>query len=53
MGERLFGTTNTAFIHNLLGNTQATKSVRTMTTAEDPQRHAVWQLGDLYEYLCE
>jgi len=24
-----------------------------MTTAVDPQRHAVWQLGDLYEYLCE
>lgn len=51
--ERLFGTTNTAFIHTLLGNTQATQHVRTMTTAVDPQRHAVWQLGDLYEYLCE
>jgi putative transposase len=51
--ERLFGTTNTAFIHNLLGNTQATQHVRTMTTAVDPQRHAIWQLGDLYEYLCE
>jgi putative transposase len=51
--ERLFGTTNTAFIHNLLGNTQATKQVRTMTKEVDPQRHAVWQLGDLYEYLCE
>jgi putative transposase len=51
--ERLFGTTNTTFIHNLLGNTQATQQVRTMTKATDPQRHAVWQLSDLYEYLCE
>jgi len=51
--ERLFGTTNSAFIHTLLGNTQATKQVRTLTPAVDPQRHAVWQLGDLYEYLCE
>jgi putative transposase len=51
--ERLFGTTNTAFIHTLLGNTQATQQVRTVTPAVDPQRHAVWQLGDLYEYLCE
>lgn len=51
--ERLFGTTNTAFIHNLLGNTQATQHVRTMTPEVNPHRHAVWQLGDLYEYLCE
>ena len=51
--ERLFGTTNTVFIHTLLGNTQATQHVRTMTPAVDPQRHAIWQLGDLYEYLCE
>ncbi len=51
--ERLFGTTNTQFVHCLLGNTQATKHPRTMTKAVDPKRHAVWQLGDLYEYLCE
>lgn len=41
--ERLFGTTNTEFIFNLLGNTQAV----------DPKEHAVWTLGDLYTYLVE
>lgn len=50
--ERLFGTTNTEFIHNLRGNTQATKEARTMTSAVDPKQLAVWPLPDLYEYLC-
>jgi putative transposase len=35
--ERLFGATNTRFIHNLLGNTQ----------------QACWTLGRLYARLCE
>jgi putative transposase len=51
--ERLFGTTTTAFIHNLLGNTQASKVPRQMTPAVDPKRQAVWQLPDLYTFLCE
>jgi putative transposase len=51
--ERLFGTTNTEFVHNLLGNTQASKHPRQLTRAVDPKRQAVWQLADLYEYLCE
>ncbi|TMA61103.1 MAG: DDE-type integrase/transposase/recombinase [Deltaproteobacteria bacterium] len=51
--ERLFGTTTTAFIHNLLGNTQASKVPRQMTNAVDPKRQAVWQLPDLYTFLCE
>jgi len=51
--ERLFGTTNTEFIHTLRGNTQASKQPRTMTKAVDPKRQAVWQLPDLYQYLCE
>jgi putative transposase len=51
--ERLFGTTNTAFIHNLLGNTQATTHPRLVTKAVDPSRQAVWPLADLYQYLCE
>lgn len=51
--ERLFGTTNTEFVHNLLGNTQASKQPRLLTTAVDPKRQAVWQLADLYAYLCE
>jgi putative transposase len=51
--ERLFGTTNTQFVHNLLGNTQASKQPRLMTKAVDPKGQAVWQLADLYQYLCE
>lgn len=50
--ERLFGTTTTAFLHNLLGNTQASKVPRHMTLAVDPKRQAVWQLPDLYTFLC-
>ena len=49
--ERLFGTTNTEFIYNLLGNTQATKKVRQLTKEVDPKRLAVWTLGDLYVFL--
>jgi putative transposase len=51
--ERLFGTTNTAFIHTLRGNTQATVHPRTLTPAVDPKRLAVWPLPDLYHCLCE
>ncbi len=49
--ERLFGTTNTEFIYNLLGNTQATKQVRQLTKEIEPKRQAVWTLGDLYVFL--
>ncbi|MEX3929156.1 DDE-type integrase/transposase/recombinase [Paraburkholderia sp. BR10936] len=34
--ERLFGLTNTELIHNLRGNTKATKHVRTITRSVDP-----------------
>jgi putative transposase len=51
--ERLFGTTNTQLIFNLLGNTQATKQVRELTASVDPKKQAVWTLGDLYTYLTE
>ncbi|MBU0493749.1 MAG: DDE-type integrase/transposase/recombinase [Chloroflexi bacterium] len=51
--ERLFGTTNTRFVHNLVGNTQITRAVRQVTQAVDPQEHARWTLGRLYERLCE
>jgi putative transposase len=50
--ERLFGTTNTEFIYNLLGNTQASKQPRQLTKTVDPKQLAVWNLGDLYTYLC-
>jgi len=36
--ERLFGTTNTQLVHNLLGNTKALKNVRTVTASVDPLR---------------
>nr|WP_281291284.1 hypothetical protein [Hyella patelloides] len=49
--ERLFGTANTMFIHNLAGNTQITKNSRQVTTAVNPRRHAVWTLESLYQYL--
>lgn len=51
--ERLFGTTNTQFVFNLLGNTQASKQVREITSAVDPKKQALWTLGDLYSYLAE
>jgi len=51
--ERLFGTTNTQFVFNLVGNTQASKTARQMTKAVNPKQQAVWQLPDLYDFLCE
>lgn len=51
--ERLFGTANTEFLYNLLGNTQASKTARQMTKAVNPKNQAVWQLPDLYDFLCE
>ncbi|MGO9274112.1 MAG: Mu transposase C-terminal domain-containing protein [Terriglobia bacterium] len=50
--ERLFGTANTQFIHNLKGNTQITSNVRQVTQSVDPKGQAVWYLPELYEALC-
>jgi TnsA endonuclease C terminal len=50
--ERLFGTSNTQFVHNLLGNTQITRNIRQVTKSVNPKNQAVWTLGLLYEYLC-
>lgn len=49
--ERIFGTTNTQFIHNLRGNTQVTKNVRKVTKSNEPVAQARWTLGSLYEHL--
>jgi len=49
--ERLFGTTNTQFIHNLRGNTQITRNVRQVTKGNAPVGQAAWTLGSLYDYL--
>ncbi len=51
--ERLFGTTNTRFVHNLAGNTQIHRNVRQVTRAVDPKGQARWTLGRLYIRLCE
>jgi transposase InsO family protein len=51
--ERLFGTTNTQFIHNLRGNTQITRNVRQVTKSVSPQAQAVWTLGALDERVTE
>ncbi|NUH86389.1 TnsA endonuclease N-terminal domain-containing protein [Bacillus firmus] len=51
--ERLFGTTNTMFIHNLMGNTKITRNVRQVTKEVNPKKHAVWTLELLYEAINE
>lgn len=51
--ERLFGSVHTRLIHNLAGNTKATKKVRTLTRAVDPKLHAGLFLYDIYDALEE
>ncbi|MEX0268946.1 DDE-type integrase/transposase/recombinase [Leptolyngbyaceae cyanobacterium UHCC 1019] len=51
--ERLFGTANTQFIHEVQGNTQINRKQRQVTKAVRPERHAIWTLGELYECLRE
>ncbi len=50
--ERLFGTTNTQFVHNLAGNTKVMRNVRQVTKSVDPKGLACWTLGLFYESLC-
>lgn len=52
--ERLFGTSNTRFVHNLAGNTQSMKDdLCHMTDAVNPQRLATWTLAELTTRLAE
>ncbi|HEY7068445.1 MAG TPA: Mu transposase C-terminal domain-containing protein [Chloroflexota bacterium] len=51
--ERLFGTTNTRFVHTLGGDTQLTRSRRQVTKAVDPKGQARWTLARLDARLCE
>jgi putative transposase len=51
--ERLFGTCNTQFVHNLQGNTQITREVRQVTASINPKTLATWTLADLNECLTE
>lgn len=47
--ERLFGTSSTQLIHNLVGNTQLTKQVRKLTKKFDPKNLAIWDLESFNE----
>jgi len=49
--ERLFGTTNTQFVHTLVGNTQILQSTRQVTKAIHPTEHACWTLDRLAAHL--
>jgi len=51
--ERIFGTCNTQFIHNLCGNTQITRNVRQVTASVNPKGMATWTLPELNERLSE
>ena len=51
--ERAFGTTNTQFIHNLVGNTQITRNVRQVTKSVNPKELAIWPLAPFMERLWE
>lgn len=51
--ERMFGTTNTEFIHNLLGNTQIMKKVREVTKKFNPKNNAIWTFESLHEMMDE
>lgn len=48
-GERAFGTIDTTFLTNCLGNTQLRKNVRQMTPEVDPNHKAIWTMGALID----
>ncbi len=47
--ERVFGTTNTLWLHELQGNTQILKNNRQVTKSVNPIHQAVWTIGELYQ----
>lgn len=49
--ERMFGRLNTEYIHNLAGNTKATKNVRMVSGSHLPKNLAEWTLFSLYQGL--
>lgn len=46
--ERVFGTTNTQFVHNLQGNTKVMRHVRGVTRAVNPDNFVDWTLVALH-----
>jgi transposase InsO family protein len=51
--ERIFGTANKQFLHNLQGNTQTARCNRLITKSVDPRNHAAWRLKELHGRLSE
>lgn len=51
--ERLFGYAQSAFIHNLIGNTKLRRNVRELSPETNPSKLAIFTLRDLYEGLDE
>lgn len=51
--ERLFGTANTQFVHNLKGNTQITVRVRQVTQSVNTKGQAIWPYEQLNQRLTE
>jgi putative transposase len=51
--ERLFGTCNSLFVHNLRGNTQMMRHVRQVTASVNPKGEAVWTLAELHGRLSQ
>ncbi len=51
--ERVFGTANQRFLHNLQGNTQVARSTRQVTKSANPQNHAAWPLKEIHQRLSE
>ncbi|MCC6415624.1 MAG: DDE-type integrase/transposase/recombinase [Opitutaceae bacterium] len=51
--ERLFGTINSEFILNLIGNTKHMKNARLVTKSFDPKKSAIWTLEQLTVALAE
>ena len=51
--ERIFGTANHQFLHNLQGNTQVVQRTRQITKSVDPRNHAAWPLKELHRRLRE
>jgi len=51
--ERLFGTANTQFLHNLQGNTQLVVNVRQVSQSVNPKGQAIWPFEELQRRLAE
>jgi putative transposase len=51
--ERLFGTANTQFLHNLKGNTQLAVHARQVTKSVNPKGLAIWPFEELHRKLAE